>query len=114
MNLHPTRWMQRIAPGLVAIMASALLVTDLPLAHAQAAHQNGQQPLLPIKRLVSPQIEKSTMQAAQDPAPVPGFWDPQRRPERPDLSRISVIRFLTETDYPPFNYAAPDGTPVGF
>jgi len=45
---------------------------------------------------------------------VPGFWDPRRRPERPDLSRISVLRFLTETDYPPFNFAAADGNPQGF
>jgi len=45
---------------------------------------------------------------------VPGFWDPRRRPERPDLSRLTIIRFLTETDYPPFNYAGPDGNPVGF
>ncbi len=45
---------------------------------------------------------------------VPGFWDPRRRPERPDLSRLSVIRFLTETDYPPFNFAGPDGHPQGF
>jgi polar amino acid transport system substrate-binding protein len=45
---------------------------------------------------------------------VPGFWDPRRRPERPDLTRLSVIRFLTETDYPPFNFAAPNGSPQGF
>ena len=45
---------------------------------------------------------------------MPGFWDPRRRPERPDLTRISVIRFLTEFDYPPFNYAGPDGNPAGF
>jgi len=45
---------------------------------------------------------------------VPGFWDPRHRPERPDLTRISIIRFLTETDYPPFNYAGPDGAPTGF
>jgi polar amino acid transport system substrate-binding protein len=45
---------------------------------------------------------------------VPSFWDPRRRPERPDLSRISIIRFLTEIDYPPFNYAGPDGNPAGF
>jgi polar amino acid transport system substrate-binding protein len=45
---------------------------------------------------------------------VPGFWDPRRRPERPDLSRVNVIRFLTETDYPPFNFAGPDGNPQGF
>src|ERR1700682_6409481 len=59
--------------------------------------------------------------AAQAPAPavqalvaVPGFWDPRRRPERPDPSRLTVIRFLTEFDYPPFNYAGADGQPAGF
>jgi polar amino acid transport system substrate-binding protein len=56
---------------------------------------------------------------AQVPAPdagvsVPAFWDPRRRPEKPDLSRVSVIRFLTELDYPPFNFAGPDGNPQGF
>lgn len=45
---------------------------------------------------------------------VPGFWDPRRRPERPDLSRLTVIRFLTETDYPPFNFAGAGGNPAGF
>src|ERR1700752_2813392 len=49
-----------------------------------------------------------------DPMAVPGFWDPRRRPERPDLSRISIIRFLTETDYPPFNFTGADGNPAGF
>src|SRR5262245_45304864 len=46
--------------------------------------------------------------------PMPGFWDPRRRPERPDLGRMSLIRFLSENDYPPFNYAGPDGNPAGF
>ncbi|MBX9710013.1 MAG: transporter substrate-binding domain-containing protein [Xanthobacteraceae bacterium] len=48
------------------------------------------------------------------PQAVPGFWDPRRRPERPDLTRITMIRFLTETDYPPFNFTGPDGNPAGF
>ena len=39
---------------------------------------------------------------------------PRRRPDRPDLSRLTVIRFLTETDYPPFNFTGPDGNPAGF
>jgi polar amino acid transport system substrate-binding protein len=52
--------------------------------------------------------------AEQDPLTVPGFWDPRRRPERPDLSRINGIRFLTEFDYPPFNYAGADNQPAGF
>jgi polar amino acid transport system substrate-binding protein len=45
---------------------------------------------------------------------VPGFWDPRRRPERPDLSRLQAIHFLTDVDYPPFDYAGPDGNPAGF
>ena len=48
------------------------------------------------------------------PVPIPGFWDPKRRPELPDVSRITQIRFMTEVDYPPFNYAGPDGSHLGF
>src|SRR5437660_12354643 len=55
---------------------------------------------------------KPAVEAA--PQAVPGFWDPRRRPDRPDLSRLTVIRFLTETDYPPFNFTGPDGNPAGF
>jgi polar amino acid transport system substrate-binding protein len=52
--------------------------------------------------------------AAPGAVAIPGFWDPRRRPERPDLSRVTLIRFLTENDYPPFNYPGPDGNPAGF
>jgi polar amino acid transport system substrate-binding protein len=51
---------------------------------------------------------------AAAPVAIPGFWDPRRRPERPDLSRVTLIRFITEIDYPPFNYSGPDGNPAGF
>jgi polar amino acid transport system substrate-binding protein len=51
---------------------------------------------------------------SQSSVGVPGFWDPRRRPERPDLSHITAIRFLTEVDYPPFDFPGPDGNPVGF
>jgi len=47
------------------------------------------------------------------PVVVPGFWDPRRRPERPDFSRLQTIRFLTATDYPPFDYTGADGNPAG-
>src|SRR6201985_2442453 len=57
-------------------------------------------------------VAKPATEAA--PQAVPGFWDPRRRPDRPDLSRLTVIRFLTETDYPPFNFTGPDGHPAGF
>jgi polar amino acid transport system substrate-binding protein len=56
----------------------------------------------------------SAQVAIEPPVRVPGFWDPRRRPERPDLARVVVLRFLTEIDYPPFNFAGPDGNPQGF
>ncbi|ATQ70436.1 ABC transporter substrate-binding protein [Methylosinus trichosporium OB3b] len=51
---------------------------------------------------------------AAEPAPAPSFWDPGRKLEKPDLSTIKQIRFLTEDDYPPFDFALPDGTVAGF
>jgi polar amino acid transport system substrate-binding protein len=62
----------------------------------------------------SAQPKKPTQAPAAAGVHVPGFWDPRRRPERPDLSRITGIRFLTAFDYPPFNYTGPDGNPAGF
>ena len=61
-------------------------------------------------------IGADALTTAEPPAAVavPDFWDPRRRPERPDLSRLQSIRFLTDLDYPPFDYAGPDGNPTGF
>ena len=66
--------------------------------------------------LAAPTAVAQPLPAAQPPSAgsVPAFWDPRRRPERPDLGRLNLIRFMTEVDYPPFNYAGPDGNPAGF
>jgi polar amino acid transport system substrate-binding protein len=69
--------------------------------------------LVPISAGTPPAVAQDQATLPHDAA-VPGFWDPRRRPERPDLSRIQSTRFLTELDYPPFDYAAPDGNPAGF
>jgi polar amino acid transport system substrate-binding protein len=61
-----------------------------------------------------PSKAQTTAPQASAPQAVPGFWDPRRRPDRPDLSRLTLIRFITETDYPPFNFTGPDGNPAGF
>ena len=45
---------------------------------------------------------------------VPSFFDPAHRLPRPDPGAIKQIRFLTEDDYPPFHFLAPDGTLTGF
>lgn len=87
------------ARGGLVVLAVVLTAAAVAVAAAQPA--------------ATPPAE-ATPSGVDNPAAVPGFWDPRRRPERPDLSRISIIRFLTETDYPPFNYAGPDGTPAGF
>jgi polar amino acid transport system substrate-binding protein len=87
-------------PVMLAIVAAVIFG-----GHAMAAQDVAQEGIVP-KAGVSPGGAAS--------AAVPGFWDPRRRPERPDLSRIQSIRFLTELDYPPFDYAGTDGNPAGF
>jgi polar amino acid transport system substrate-binding protein len=83
------------------------------LVAATAVYAQTPRQLEPQPPTVGPGVP-NTPAVTSDPMAVPGFWDPRRRPERPDLSRITIIRFLTETDYPPFNYAGPDGNPAGF
>jgi polar amino acid transport system substrate-binding protein len=64
--------------------------------------------------VAQPAPKTPAAQSSDAAVAVPGFWDPRRRPERPDLTRLPQIRFMTEIDYPPFNYAGPDGNPAGF
>jgi polar amino acid transport system substrate-binding protein len=96
-------WQVAMAPvfsrSLILTMACAALalVPGVPPAHAEVAAAN---------RKAAPVQQGS-------PALVPGFWDPRRRPERPDLARMTSIRFMTEVDYPPFNFAGADGNPTG-
>jgi polar amino acid transport system substrate-binding protein len=52
-------------------------------------------------------------QGTPTPEPAP-FFDPARKPERPDLTGIRAIRFLTDDDYPPFHFPGPDGQLTGF
>ncbi len=82
-------------------LGAACIGLPISLAFAQGA---APQPPSPPAAIVQPAA----------PQAVPGFWDPRRRPDRPDLARLTVIRFLTETDYPPFNFTGPDGNPAGF
>lgn len=89
------------APAPAAKSTPVQPVPAAPPASAQPA------PISPPNGAAKPAAEAA-------PQAVPGFWDPRRRPDRPDLSRLTVIRFLTETDYPPFNFTGPDGNPAGF
>jgi polar amino acid transport system substrate-binding protein len=86
------RTIGRTIPAVILACAGLAALADAPPAFAQVAGAN----------------------RPATPAVVPSFWDPRRRPERPDLARLTAIRFMTEVDYPPFNFAGPDGNPVGF
>jgi len=45
---------------------------------------------------------------------LPNHVDPSARDTAPDLSAVPAIRFLTTTDFPPFNYRDETGALVGF
>lgn len=47
-------------------------------------------------------------------ATIPSFFDPHHLPAKPDLSRLRQIRFLTEDDFPPFNFLLADGQLAGY
>lgn len=46
--------------------------------------------------------------------PVPSYWNPDAKPEKPDTAGIGAIRFTTTDDYPPFGFVLQDGAPAGF
>lgn len=45
---------------------------------------------------------------------IPGFWDSRERLERPQLTNLPRLRFLTTVDFPPFNMLDTNGQLVGF
>lgn len=97
-----------------ALAALLTMATLAPVVAQKSAPPPAASPQLGIPNEPPGAQGKIVDPKTDDPLAVPGFWDPRRRPERPDLTRISIIRFFTETDYPPFNFAGADGTPAGF
>ena len=101
--------------GVTGPLLGLMMAVMLP---GQPAFSQGPTPTVPQVAAQSAAAQPAAVPptAAQPGVPqaVPGFWDPRRRPDRPDLSRLTVIRFMTETDYPPFNFTGPDGNPAGF
>ena len=81
---HQKVWCRPIASSAIVAVLAVLAAPAVMSRTAQA------QPHLPPPREIAPA-----------PSPYPGFWDPKRRPERPDLSRLSQIRFMTETRWWP-------------
>nr|WP_311032669.1 transporter substrate-binding domain-containing protein [Mesorhizobium sp. WR6] len=50
---------------------------------------------------------------AADPT-IPDFWSSTERLQKPDLSGLQRLRFLTTVNFPPFNFLDTDGQLTGF
>lgn len=103
----------RLRDAAVATAALAVWVVAINIA-VPVSPADAQTGPVPPSVTAQPSPPPSLVPQPAAPQAVPGFWDPRRRPDRPDLSRLTVIRFMTETDYPPFNFTGPDGNPAGF
>jgi polar amino acid transport system substrate-binding protein len=59
-------------------------------------------------------LAAASAQAVQAQATIPSFNDARQRVAKPDLSTIPRLRFLTTTDFFPFNFLDGDGVLGGF
>jgi len=96
-----TTWRGAFVRG-AAVVVTIILVVGLSLLLTGGSAVSAESPA------------PSATQAPQSGVGVPGFWDPRRRPQRPDLSRVSLVRFMTEMDNPPFDYVGQGGHLAGF
>jgi len=51
----------------------------------------------------------AAMPARADNPAIPQFWDVKERLIKPDISSFARVRFLTTTDFPPFNFIDANG-----
>ncbi|MER8385863.1 transporter substrate-binding domain-containing protein [Mesorhizobium sp. M0166] len=65
-----------------------------------------------ISILIGAQLLAAAALAAEPQVPV--FWDAKERLPKPDLSMLPRLRFLTTTDFPPFNFLDGAGRLSGF
>lgn len=69
--------------------------------------------LLKICLLLALAVAPGTAPFAAEPQ-VPNFWDTKERLAKPELSGLPRLRFLTTTDFPPFNFIDAQGRLTGF
>jgi len=52
--------------------------------------------------------------ARAESVPIPNFWDPRARSEKPDLTALRTVRFMVDDEFPPLHFPGPEGVPTGF
>jgi polar amino acid transport system substrate-binding protein len=65
-----------------------------------------------VSMLIGAQALASIVSAAEPQVPI--LWDAKERLPKPDLSALPRLRFLTTTDFPPFNFLDEAGRLSGF
>lgn len=73
-------------------------------------------PFFPFRSLIvfaAAILIATTTAPAQTPQ-VPTFWDAAEPLQKPELGALPRLRFLTTTDFPPFNFLDPQGRLSGF
>lgn len=65
-----------------------------------------------VLALASALLAPAVARAAPPQPPI--WWDANERLAKPDLSALPRLRFLTSTDFPPFNFLDRDGRLSGF
>ncbi|MEM1364168.1 MAG: transporter substrate-binding domain-containing protein [Pseudomonadota bacterium] len=63
---------------------------------------------------IADETDESSIVAVESPAPFPDFLGPRTDIEVPDVRGVTRFRFLTTTDFPPFNYVDGRGQIAGF
>ncbi|HRK24093.1 MAG TPA: transporter substrate-binding domain-containing protein [Beijerinckiaceae bacterium] len=59
-------------------------------------------------------VAGTTPVTADDTVAIPNLWDSRRKFDPPNLGSQRQIRFITESDYPPFHFVTPSGQLSGF
>ena len=67
-----------------------------------------------LRALAGIALLAATAKAEDARVAAPSFWDPGLQLERPNMSGLRAMRFLTDDDYPPLNFALVDGSLAGF